>query len=185
MKNRLFVGLLMVVIVFVFAFNGFTQDKEFKYIGSQKCKMCHNSKKSGEQYSIWENSLHSKAFTTLASEEAKTIAQKQGIEDPQKSEKCLTCHVTGYGKAASMFEASFSQDEGVGCEACHGPGSEYKSMKVMKGITAGDLKAADYGLVMPDEAACKTCHNDKSPTFKGFDYKTFYAKIAHPIPAAK
>ena len=26
------------------------------------------------------------------------------------------------------------------------------------------------------------CHNDKSPTFKGFVYAEMYKKIAHPIP---
>ena len=29
---------------------------------------------------------------------------------------------------------------------------------------------------------CLTCHNEKSPTFKGFNYEEYWAKIAHPTP---
>ena len=95
-----------------------------------------------------------------------------GIDDPQKSEKCLNCHVTGHGVAV---------EEGVGCESCHGPGSEYKTIKVMKKIFAGEVKGADYGLINPGEAQCKTCHNEKSPTYKTFDFKKKFAEIAHPV----
>jgi hypothetical protein len=43
-------------------------------------------------------------------------------------------------------------------------------------------KAVAAGLVIPDEGTCLTCHNDKSPTFKGFDFASAMAKIAHPNP---
>jgi hypothetical protein len=55
-------------------------------------------------------------------------------------------------------------------------------MKVMKDLYAGTAKAADYGLVMPTEETCKTCHNEKSPTFKGFDFAKYSEMIAHPVP---
>lgn len=174
--------LLAFLVVGVFTFTASAQKKTPKYVGSKKCKMCHNSKKSGGQYKIWLGTAHAKAFDVLASEEAKAVAKKKGIADPQKSDQCLSCHVTGYGKDASMFAASFKQTEGVGCESCHGPGSVYKSMRIMKGIAAGKMQAADYSLVIPDEKQCVTCHNEKSPTYKAFDFKTFWAKIAHPTP---
>jgi len=174
--------LLFLMVLGFFTLNIFAQDMVFKYVGTKNCKMCHSSKKSGEAYKIWESSAHAKAYATLASEESIAIAKKMGIEDAQKSDQCLSCHVTGHGKEASMFEKGYSMEEGVSCEACHGPGSEYNPMKIMKQITAGEVKGADYGLETPDEASCKTCHNEKSPTFKGFDYKEFVAKIAHPTP---
>lgn len=181
MKKSLSIILALTVMVF-FALDMAGFAKTPQYIGVKKCKMCHNSKRSGAQYKIWEGTPHAKAYETLGTEEAKAVAKKMGIDDPQKSDKCLVCHVTGYGKDKSMFASSFKMEEGVGCEACHGPGSEYKSMKVMKGIYKGELKAEDYGLLMPDENHCKTCHNEKSPTYKKFDFKTFWEKIAHPVP---
>ncbi len=185
MKSKFLVFSFTVMVVGLFVFDGFAQKKEFKYVGSAKCKMCHNSKKAGEQYTIWENSKHSKAYETLGTDAAKAIGKKMGIDNPQTSEKCLKCHVTGAGQPKTMFEASFKETEGVGCEACHGPGSEYKSMKVMKGIWAGTMKGADYGLVDPTEETCKKCHNEESPTFKGFEFKKFAAEIAHPVPGGK
>ena len=41
------------------------------------------------------------------------------------------------------------------------------------------------GLVIPTEETCTVCHNDGSPTFKGFDFAEYSAKIAHPNPAAE
>jgi hypothetical protein len=175
-------SMLALLVLTVFTVGTIAQDKDFKYVGVKNCKMCHSSKKSGEAYKIWEASAHAKAYLTLASEESKAIAKKMSIDDPQKSDQCLSCHTTGHGQAASKFEKTYTQEEGVSCEACHGAGSAYNTMKIMKQITAGDVKGADYGLLQPNEANCKTCHNEKSPTFKGFDFNEYVAMIAHPTP---
>jgi hypothetical protein len=55
----------------------------------------------------------------------------------------------------------------------------------MESITSGETEAASVGLVMPTEETCVKCHNEKSPSFKGFDFATASKKIAHPIPDAK
>lgn len=131
------------------------------YIGAAKCKMCHNKDEKGAQYKQWSGTKHAKAMETLKSEAAKKIAP-----DAEKNPKCLECHKVGV-------------DEGVGCEACHGAGSEYKGMETMKSRE----KSLAAGMIMPTEAVCKKCHNEKSPTFKSFDFKTEVKKISHPNPA--
>jgi len=70
-------------------------------------------------------------------------------------------------------------EHGVQCETCHGAGSDYKSRKVMKDHDA----SIAAGLTIPDEQLCLTCHNDKSPTFTGFDFDEMWAKVNHPNPA--
>lgn len=150
------------------------------YIGAGKCKMCHNSAAKGAQYTKWTEAKHSKAFATLGSDKAKEIASAKGIADPQKDDGCLSCHVAGHGVDAARLTQKYSVEEGVSCEACHGPGGDYWKMNVMK----DQAKAIAAGLVMPDEKTCVTCHNDKSPTFKGFNFDEMYAKIAHPNPKA-
>jgi hypothetical protein len=151
-----------------------------KYVGVTKCKMCHNSAAKGEQYKKWSESKHAKAFETLATLAADSVAKKLGIEKAQTSEKCLVCHVTGYGAPAADKATTYNQTEGVGCEACHGAGSDYMAMSVMKDKTA----AMAAGLVMPNEKTCVTCHNDKSPTYKTFVFAEFEKVIAHPMPKA-
>ncbi|HVP39127.1 MAG TPA: cytochrome c family protein, partial [Candidatus Saccharimonadales bacterium] len=141
-----------------------------KYVGVLKCKMCHNSAAKGAQYTVWTTMKHSKAFAALASDSAKKIAKDKGIEDPQKDPKCLKCHVTGYGKPAEEFEATFKPEDGVQCEACHGPGKDYMAMQVMKDIRGGKKDGTPLGLVMPTEKVCLGCHNSESPTFKEFNF---------------
>ncbi len=136
-----------------------------EYIGAAKCKMCHNKPPTGEQYNKWAATPHAKAMASLKGDDA-------------KNPKCLKCHATAFGLKLSDTQ-TITMAEGVSCESCHGAGSAYKSPTIMKDRT----KALAAGMIIPDEKLCKTCHNAESPTFKGFDYKAYSAKIAHPNPA--
>ena len=75
---------------------------------------------------------------------------------------------------------TITDKEGVSCESCHGPGSLYKSMTVMKNLDQAKAK----GLIMPDENVCKKCHNSESPTYKEFKLDEMWKKIAHNHPKA-
>jgi Cytochrome c554 and c-prime len=149
-----------------------------KFVGPDKCKMCHNSPAKGAQYTKWSESKHAKAYETLATDEAKKLAQAKGIADPQKADDCLKCHVTGHGAPADQLGDKVKAEQGVTCESCHGPGGDYMAMAVMK----DHAKAVAAGLVDPNEETCKKCHNSESPTFKGFDFAAASAAIAHPNP---
>jgi len=152
------------------------------YVGVKKCKMCHKSEKGGAQFRIWSESKHANAYKELASEKAMEIAKEKGIEDPQKADECLACHVTGHGEPAEMFKSTFVAEDGVGCESCHGAGSKYMKKKTMQGIRDETLKAEDYGLVVPTQETCDKCHNEKATGGKHVDFKEASEKIAHPIP---
>ncbi|MBN1350455.1 cytochrome C554 [candidate division KSB1 bacterium] len=158
-------------------------EKNFQYVGASKCKMCHKSEKSGNQYGLWMERKHSKAYATLATAESKEVAQKAGVTgDPQKAKECLVCHVTAFEASDAQKAETLTLEEGVSCEACHGPGSEYKGMKVMKGIYAKTMKGADYGLIAPSEEVCVKCHNTKSPTYQKFEYAKAVKIVSHPVP---
>ena len=147
-------------------------------VGAPKCKACHRAK-TGDQWKIWTESAHARAFETLASSESKRIAADMGLDDPQQEAACLKCHATkaSLGEGVVINEkANYVDNEGVGCEACHGPGSDYKSKKVMLDPEAA--KAA--GLIM--NTGCRKCHNEESPTFKGFDFEARWLDIAHTVP---
>lgn len=138
--------------------------QNFKYIGAPKCKMCHNKPQKGEQYNVWEKGPHANAMKSLSATEAK---------DP----KCLKCHSTA-DAIDPKLKGGINQSEGVSCESCHGPGSAYKGAAIMK----NQELALTKGLILPTEEVCKTCHNSESPTFKGFNYEEYVAKIAHDDP---
>jgi len=137
---------------------------DFTYIGSKKCKMCHKGEKKGNVWEKYEKGPHAKAFETL---------KKDGSD---KKAECLECHTTGYNTSGyKMGDANAAKFEGVGCESCHGPGSAYKKMSIMK----DKQKSIENGMIVPNEETCKKCHNKKSPTFKGFNYQEYLKKIDH------
>ncbi len=146
-----------------------------KYVGAAKCKMCHMAK--GKQYPIWSESNHAKAFANLKGEAALKIGKEKGIANPSADAKCLKCHATAATVDAAL-NGGITNDEGVGCETCHGPGSNYKAPAIMRNRDA----CVSNGLILPDEKLCLKCHNSESPTFKGFDFATYNAKITHKNP---
>ncbi|MCF8262255.1 MAG: cytochrome c family protein [Melioribacteraceae bacterium] len=181
MKYR---NLFIVAIALIFAVTTNAQDK-FEYVGVKTCGMCHKKADDGEQLKIWEASAHANAYKTLQTEEADKIAAEKGFKTKAaETADCLKCHVSGHGVDAKLIGKKFKMEDGVQCETCHGPGSEYKSKKVMENreeaVKNGMLVFEDV-----DKELCQTCHNEESPTFVKFDYKEMWAKIAHPIPAAK
>jgi mono/diheme cytochrome c family protein len=155
---------------------------KYQYIGAGKCKTCHMSAAKGNQHGQWMKTGHAKAYATLATPKAKELAEKAGVKgNPQEAKECLKCHVTGYGQPKEAFAASFAMTDGVGCESCHGPGSAYQKLAIMK-----DPKASrDNGLVDVTEKTCLGCHNKDFVDFKGFDFKVYSAKVAHPNPQRK
>ncbi|NVO02140.1 MAG: cytochrome C554 [Bacteroidetes bacterium] len=168
--------LLMLSLVL---FMGSTVIAQNKYVGADKCKMCHNSPAKGEQYKLWQGSKHSQAMKSLSSPEALDYAKKNGIADPATDPKCTKCHSTAAGADKALVEATLTVAEGVSCESCHGPGSVYKGMAIMK-VQADAVK---NGLIIPDEKTCTVCHTKEgNPFYKEFNYSEFSKKIAHPNP---
>jgi len=122
------------------------------FVGEAKCKMCHKI-----QHTSWAATKHAKAFQSLKPAE-------------QKDPKCVNCHVTNNDAAMP----------GVQCEQCHGAGSAYMNMKVMKDPAA----ARANGLIEANKALCEKCHNKQSPTFKGFNFDEAVKKVHDHKPKA-
>lgn len=172
-----------------------------EYVGSHKCKICHRKASSGAQYSVWEETNHAHAYETLRTDKAIKIAKGQGVEgNPWEAAECVRCHTTGFGKGgyeirgASFWEELDSRGkptkgvkrmrglQGVGCESCHGPGSQYKSKKKMEAIFRGELDGEELGMQVPTEEVCRQCHNSEATGKGEFVFKESYQKIAHPYP---
>lgn len=148
---------------------------EVKYVGSNKCKMCHKA-----SYESWAETPHAKALNNLKPGENAEAKTKHGL-DPEKDytadEACLACHTVGYGQPGGF---AVVEDEkkmakmvknfgGAGCENCHGPASAYKNLhkaiKKEKREYAWD-EMAEAGMTKVTQETCTKCHNDKSPTYE-------------------
>lgn len=153
----------------------------FGYEGTAVCKMCHQTEKQGQQFKIWQESKHAKAFKALQTPEADKIATDKGLATKAaESKECLKCHASGHDVDKALVGAKFKIDDGVQCETCHGAGSAYKAMAVMKNREEAKKK----GMVVFEDIqkGCVTCHNSESPTFKEFKFEEMWAKIKHQVP---
>ena len=155
------------------------QETSHSYVGVKACSLCHKGEKKGDQFGIWEKSKHAQAYEVLTTPAADDIAKAKGLTTPAaESPACLECH-------AIVGDAKADVKNGVQCEVCHGPGSDYKTMAVMKdkgqAIAAGLREYTDKAAI---EALCRKCHNERSPTAKAFVFEERWAKIQHPRPAA-
>jgi cytochrome c peroxidase len=180
MKSIRVVPLVLAMMVL-----GNTSLSQNKYIGVKGCRPCHFTEKQGKQVDIWQKSKHAEAYKTLTTAKANEIAKAKGLTKPAaESPECLECHATTAD--AKLVEKTFDMKEGVQCETCHGAGSGYKTIPIMKdrakAIAAGMREFKDEAAI---EAYCKTCHNPKSPTYKEFKFKESWDKIKHPVPKAQ
>lgn len=179
--------------VLILMFSGFILAQDAKepahsYVGAKACGMCHKTEKQGGQLGIWEGSAHAKAYETLKSEKAAAIAKEKGLEKPAyEASECLKCHVTEYGIDPSLLDAKYVPNMGVQCESCHGAGSDYKKMSIMKDRAASIQNGmADISVENGSaEKLCVTCHNEQSPTFSEFKFAEMWKKIAHDIPGGE
>jgi hypothetical protein len=177
MKRSVEVAVVVALVLFL----AMPSVAQHKYVGVTMCSACHKTEKQGKQFDIWKSSKHASAFKTLETPKAEEIAKAKGLKvKASEAPECLKCHITGYGVDKALITALKPQD-GVQCESCHGPGSDYKSIPVMK----DKAKAVAAGLILAkdDPKLCTKCHNSESPSYKEFKYKEAWEKIKHPIAA--
>jgi hypothetical protein len=151
MKTKLLVSAAALILI-LFAVHAASAQAP-TYVGADKCgKLCHKI-----EYTSWQKTKHAAAFKTLKPED-------------QAKQECVDCHVT----------AGKKEMPGVQCEHCHGAGSNYSKLAIMKVRE----KAVAAGLIIPQEKDCVKCHNKKSPTFKGFNFAEAVKKVHDKKPKA-
>jgi len=188
-KEKIYVNRLLVFVIAVAcpaaAVAQEIGDRHPVYVGGGVCASCHQGAGMLHQFSLWLASGHARAFAVLAKPEAKKIAELSGItQEPQESPMCLGCHTTGAHVEQWEKDETFSTLDGVQCEKCHGPGSEYMDERIMMDAEA----SKKAGLVIPTVRDCMGCHQAKGShvavhNLPALDMAEAMAQIAHPTPA--
>lgn len=133
---------------------------EAVFVGSNTCTTCH-----APATKFWESTAHAKALVTLEE------------RDKDFDQKCIGCHVVGYEQPGGsvigklQYDASLENPHGqafdvskdlrhVGCESCHGPGSNHWFQPVgADGAPANIIRD-------PGPEQCSQCHvPEHSPRF--------------------
>lgn len=125
------------------------------FVGQARCQDCHAA-----AHDFWENTSHASAVETLE------------VRHKQFDQNCIGCHVDGWEQPGGSvlgsieYEAelggeTFTKDlHEVGCESCHGPGSNHL-------LNPLDDDGQPHNIVRsPGEQQCTQCHvPEHSPTF--------------------
>ncbi len=121
-----------------------------EYTGSESCKACHEY-----EYGKWSRNAHAHAYATL---------ERVGSQfDPE----CVTCHVVGMEhESGFVSEQKTGHLKNVGCENCHGPGSEH--------IKTGGI----VGFTGP-KSACIDCHTPETSGDYAENEELNFEKIIH------
>lgn len=150
-------------------------NQQYAYVGTKKCKMCHPKQHKG-----WKKSKKSKSLEPLMSGNFADLKKKHNLDpdkDYTRDSKCLKCHTTGFGLTGGYFIPDLSDAKavkkakklaGVGCESCHGAGSEYvklhkEIMMSKRKYSVDEMYAA--GMYKIEESVCLQCHNEDNPAF--------------------
>jgi hypothetical protein len=174
--------------------------KDAKYVGSDRCAGCHAAADK-----VWAGSNHARAFATLVHKAKQpTLRQFDG--------ECVVCHTVGFKYHTGYYDpprgATPKQSEkhnakllNVGCESCHGPGSNHTNNPQNQALypyinpyrpTEKERDPKTPQKVKEEllrkrmlriDTFCQTCHDmDNDVHWGETPFAEKWALIAHPTP---
>jgi peroxiredoxin len=124
------------------------------YVGSEACRSCHEA-----EFATWAASPHAHAVDSLAA--------KGKTADPS----CLVCHTTAFDRTGGFPRGGSVEAlpdlARVGCESCHGPGSDHvaeSAVRIGNILSLGDK--CDSCVILQ---ICGSCHDEANDP--GFEFQ--------------
>ncbi len=115
-------------------------DSAAKYTGPGSCgsTSCHGGVRPRSDNAVLQNEFttwtlqdkHARAASVLTNKVGKRMGEILGV-NPQQSPKCLVCHSLNI--AEDRKTRSFDTGDGVSCESCHGPASNWLGPHTTRG----------------------------------------------------
>ena len=147
-----------------------------KSMGVVNCanSLCHGSVQPWKDSNVLQNEYvtwsrvdkHARAYKVLFNEQSARIARNLGLGNAAEAKVCLDCHAHNVVKAQRGDRFKF--DDGVSCEACHGPSERWLPKHVEDGAKhAANLEAGLFPTDDPSERArlCLSCHFGNADRF--------------------
>ena len=136
--------------------------------GSCSSSNCHGSIKPLNSSNVLQNDYltwsrydrHARAYRTLQSADSKKIASNLEIGDPTKAPLCLSCHAMDT-RSVTQKGDKIRPEDGVSCEACHGPAERYLKSHAVTGASHSENVAnglTDLSNIDTRATLCLSCH---------------------------
>lgn len=167
------------------------------YVGAIVCKDCHGPTQENDPFTVWSVSKHSRTFVQLGTGYVEMIdpdakgfvpegfggsivkeARRLGIDT-----NCLECHTTADNAPDHIKAETFHFEDGVQCEACHGPGGAHVEW-MKQDNPMGIDRPQNSGMTISTIDECtETCHRVKQThrpfMATNFDPQKAWQEIAH------
>src|SRR6185436_18811515 len=141
-----------------------------RYIGVGSCTNsgCHGATQpldasrilQNEFYTWLNNDRHAQSYNVLFNDQSARIAKNMRLRKRAYEEKvCRDCHTTNV--PANLVEGHIDVEDGVQCEACHGPAGGWRAEHTMEGWTHEQSVARgmiDLAAIPNRAHTCHRCH---------------------------
>ena len=152
-------------LVFVLGAGAATEPLELaKFTGILSCQSssCHGGGLGKDQCNTWASlDFHVRATAILLTPRSKAITGTLRSGAPITNARCTVCHAPLAGVQESRLTPAAHADEGVSCEACHGPASGWLLSHTRKDYTYRQRVASgmnDLRSLYQRANTCVACH---------------------------
>ena len=150
---------------------GFAAAQPPKFTGPGGCAAvsCHGGVQTRSEtavlqneYSVWVvKDKHSRAYEALSMPISIRMAEILELGPANKAKRCLACHALA--PAPEEKAKSFDHSDGVSCESCHGPASEWLGPHTLGSDKWSHAQSVAKGMIDTRDIAkrttqCLTCH---------------------------
>ncbi len=123
-----------------------TAEQKFQFIPTNACQRCHEEQADRDaeigitervrlrEWQIWqEHDKHASAYLVLTEPRGQRIGKLLGKNVLAKETGCIECHVSNavdelWSPKCFVNQVNVFVKEGVSCQACHGPASEWENV---------------------------------------------------------
>lgn len=157
------------------------QFRDARYVGSERCGNCHE-----KAYEIWAKNKdgpglsHARAYDTLVDK-----AKRPSLR--QFDGECVVCHTVGFEHKTGFYDPKNTAKlnkllHHVGCESCHGPGSEHIRLEGLIGADPGNAQVKQdrelmHRLMNPHKASAEELNPKTSPERRKMLFENRMLKI--------
>lgn len=171
------------------------EDGKCFYVGVGVCARCHEHPRKQDdtdyvsltEYPTWsEKDKHAKAYRVLTEASSQRMGELLGWKHVEEDARCLSCHAANIPK--ELRRNDFTLHDGVSCEICHGPASEWivphldKKWRITASADKKKLGMHNVRDPLEQSRLCVSCHVGNVAEGKEVTHE-MYAAGHPPLPS--